>query len=119
MTYNGLNVSKRINTNRIISAFENDINWNKIDKYTAEMQEKMLSHDFPAILGFPSVICEDDLGKCFLTNEEITEEHIGIFVWNVTDGHHRSISAINANIPYLEVELDYSCITVEEELKQF
>ncbi len=111
MKYNDLNVPETIRINRIVSAFQNAIDSDKLERYTEIMRVEMLSHSFPAIMGFPSVINEDDLGQYFLSGEEITEDHIGQLCWNVTDGHHRSLAAIEANLPYLETTLDYSCIT--------
>lgn len=118
-TYNDIIIPLSIKTDRILSAFSNMIDNNKIEEYTIVMCREMLSHDFPPIKGYPSIINEDDIGKCFLNNEEVEEHHIGCLVWYVTDGHHRTLSAINANLPYLETELDYSCITNENDLKQF
>jgi hypothetical protein len=80
------------------------------------MKCEMLSNNFPAIEGYPSIINEDDIGKEFLTGEEITSEHLGEYFWNVTNGHHRTLAAINANLPHLLTTLDYSCITNENEL---
>ena len=119
MLYNGISVPPLIRVDRIISAFENDIDEAKIEEYTKVMQREMLSHDFPPIMGYPFIITEDDIGRILLTGEEIEEEHIGCLLWCVTDGHHRSISAINANLPHFEVKLDYSTITSDEDLNQF
>ena len=105
-----------INPNLIISAFANEINPVKLEEYTLLMQEKLLSHDFPLIKGFPSVIDENDVGQEFLNGETITDEHIGTKVWKVTDGHHRSLAAINAGLPYIRTEIDYSTITEEKDL---
>lgn len=118
-TYNGIIVPKQIKTNRIISAFQNAMDFEKIDNYTNIMRYEMLSHSFPPITGFPTIIDEDDIGQEFLTGEEITEKHIGVLAWKVTDGHHRSVSAIEARIPYLETELDYSTLTSEVDMQNF
>jgi hypothetical protein len=118
-TYNDITIPPIIRTDRIISAFENEIDWNKVDDYTNIMQEKGLSHDFPPIYGYPHLIDEDDIGKMFLEGSSVEEEHLGHLVWMVTDGHHRSLAAIAAEIPHLEVELDYSCITSEQDLNSY
>lgn len=119
MTYNGIKLPQTIRTSRIISAFANEIEPEKVSKYADIMKTEMLSHSFPPIMGYPSIISEDDDGKEFLNGMEIDESHIGTLVWFVTDGHHRSLAAIEAGIPYLEVELDYSTITCEKDLLQF
>lgn len=119
MKYNDIIVPDTIKPELIVSAFENKMDWDKVTDFTWEMKEKMLSHDFPPILGFPSIVDENDIGKSFLSGNEITEEHLGMLVWNVTDGHHRANAAIFSNIPYICVELDYSTITSEKDLKQW
>ena len=119
LTYNGLVVPATIKPTMIISAACNEMDSDKIETYTAAFQAEMLSHSFPAIMGFPSVIIEDDLGGWFVDGREITEDCLGKVAWYVTDGHHRSIAAINAGLPYLETTLDRSTITDERELKYF
>lgn len=109
--YNGLNVPSKISPELIISAFANPIDDSKVEYYTHIMSEKMLSHDFPPISGYPTIIDENDVGDYFLTGEEITDNHIGQQVWVVTDGHHRTLAAIAANLPFIETELDYSTVT--------
>ena len=118
-TYNGIIVPKRIPTNRIMSAFQNEMYPDKLEEYTNIYRELMLSHSFPPIMGYPTIIDEDDIGREFLSGEEITEEHIGMMAWKVTDGHHRAVSATKVNIPYLEVELDYSTITSAVDMQNF
>jgi len=118
-TYNGLFVPSQIKTDRIISAFCNEIDVQKIESYTEIMREQMLSHPFPPISGFPSIIDESNFGDCFLTGEEITGEHVGQIAWFVTDGHHRAMSAVNASLPFVETALDYSTITNETDFKNF
>ena len=117
-TYNGLRVPKTVDTNLLVSAFENAMDFDKIEEYTDVYREQMLSNEFPPILGHPSILDEGDIGNYFMNGDEITEDDLGKQVWMVTDGHHRSISAINAKVPYISVELDYSTITDEKELKQ-
>lgn len=118
-TYNGKNVPTQIKPTLIISAFANEIEDAKVEEYTAIMKAEMLSHNFPPITGFPRVIDEDDLFGWFIDGREITEDLLGIEVWAVTDGHHRSLAAINARLPYLNTTLDYSTITNEEDFKNF
>lgn len=116
--YNDITIPPLIRTDRIISAFENCIERDKLEKYTELMQQEMLSHDFPPIQGYPMIIDETDFGDYFLTGEEIDESHLGLLCWKVTDGHHRSLAAIAAELPHLAVTLDYSCITQKEQLTQ-
>lgn len=117
MKYNGEQVPDTIDPLLIISAFENYIDDNKVYEYADIMIEKMLSHDFPPIQGFPCVIDERDV--YFVDGRKINESDWGKKAWKVTDGHHRSLAAIEARLPYLEVCLDYSTITDEIELKQY
>lgn len=119
MKYNDITVPPLIRTDRIISAFSNCINDKKVQEYADIMQQDMLSHDFPPIKGYPAIIDDNDTGKTFMNGEEITEENIGQLCWNVTDGHHRTLAAITAHLPHLEVKLDYSCITSEEDLREY
>lgn len=71
MKYNGITIPKVIKPEWIVSAFQNEMDWNKVEDFTLEMKEKMLSHDFPSILGFPSIIDENDVGQFFLCGDEI------------------------------------------------
>ena len=119
MKYNGITIPETIKTNRIISAFINEIDPNKLEDYSETMKGEMLSHRFPPITGYPSKITEDEIGNYFLTGEEINEDHIGLIAWYVTDGHHRALSAINAKLPYLETKIDYSCLVSEEQIKEY
>ncbi len=87
ITYNNINVPHSIKTNRIISAFQNEMDFDKVEKYTAIMKELMLSHDFPPIMGYPRIIDEDDIGENYLNGEPVEFYHVGQLVWMVTDGH--------------------------------
>lgn len=118
-TYNGQIVPKTTNVNCIISAFANDMDQEKVQQYTEIMKAEMLSHNFPPIQGYPIIIEEDDLEGWFIDGSNIPETMLGKQVWKVTDGHHRSLAAIAAKLPYLHVELDYSTITNETDLKNF
>lgn len=113
--YNGVPVGYSINPNMVISAFANEMDLDKVEKYTEIMKEQMLSHDFPPIMGYPIIISEDDLGKNFINGEEITEDFIGQRAWVVTDGHHRVFAALEVGLPMLEVQLDYSTVTNMDE----
>lgn len=113
--YNGIKVPKTVNPRMVISAFANPIDESKVEEYTEKMRDMMLSHDFPPITGFPTVIDESDVGDYFLSGDEITEEHIGKQAWKVWDGHHRTLAAINANLPYIEVELEKAAVTDMDE----
>lgn len=114
--YNGIKIPDKVNPNTIISAFSNQMDWNKVEKYTEIMKEEMLQNDFPPILGYPGYIDEAHVGTEFLNGTEITKKDIGKQVWYVTDGHHRAISAINAKLPYIKTKLDYSAIVSENNL---
>jgi hypothetical protein len=118
-TYNGVNVPSTIKTGLIVSAFQNEIDHEKLIEYRDIMSHEMLAHSFPPIMGFPSEIDENDIGNLFINGEEIQESDLGKKVWYVTDGHHRSMAASDAGIPYLEVTLDYSTITNETDFKNF
>lgn len=118
-TYNGINVPTTIKPSLIISAFANEIENDKVERYAHIMRAEMLSHDFPPITGYPILIDEDDLEGWFLNGDNIPETMLGKMAWKVTDGHHRSLAAIDAGLPFLEVMLDYSTITNETELENF
>lgn len=113
--YNGIRVPETVNPRMVISAFANPIDDSKVEEYTNTMKEMMLSHDFPPITGFPTLIDENDIGDYFLSGEEITDEHVGKKAWKVWDGHHRTIAAINANLPYIQVELEKAAVTDMDE----
>lgn len=116
-TYNGIIIPNIVRTDRISSAFANSIDNNKIDKYSYIMHVEGTNHNFPPILGFPDIITEDDLeNEDFGMLDFNSNYGVGDLYWKVTDGHHRSLAAIQAGLPHLEVNLDYSCITKEEEL---
>lgn len=121
MTYNDIFVPNIIRCDRIISAFQNAMYEDKINEYIEIFQEQYTSHDLPPIKGYPHIVNEDDIENelLFLNMEDVNTDHIGQLVWFVTDGHHRSIAAIRTDLPHLEVELDYSCITNQKELEQF
>lgn len=96
----------------VISAFANDISPDKIEKYSDEMRLKMMLHDFPAIKGYPIIIDEDDIDRFgyFLSGEKITNDDLGKYAWVLTDGHHRVLSALNADLKQLETVIDYSYV---------
>lgn len=123
MKYNGIQVPESIRTNRIASAFENAVDWDKVQQYATEMRLQDYNSgqiNFPPIMGFPSVIDEDDMNNPEFGLLDIDAPYEkGDLIWKVTDGHHRTLAAIEAGIYMLDVTLDYSCITSENELKQF
>lgn len=98
----------RISPKKIISAFENIIDVDKLEKYTNIFNSKMLSHGFPPIKGYPNIIDESDVGKEFLSGNVVSEDNIGEYVWVLTDGHHRTLAALEANVPYLETQIDHA-----------
>lgn len=108
-------------TNRIISALCNPVDPNKVEEYAEIMRYMGLQHDFPPILGFESTIDEDDVenGVEFMTGELVTEDHLGLEVWRVTDGHHRTLANIEAGLGWIEVEKDYNTCVTQEELDEF
>ena len=103
--YNGLEVPTcQVSTSRMISAFCNPVDPEKVDTYARMMRYS----EPPAIHGYPSIIDERDVGNYFMDDVPITKDDIGRWVWYVTDGHHRTYAAIQAGIN-LFVELDPSC----------
>lgn len=88
-------------TQYILSAFQNAMDWEKVERYTKELIESDISgiHPtdvFPPITGFETTITEEDLGETFISGQEnlitVTKEHLGKKVWKVTDGHHRAFA---------------------------
>lgn len=98
-----------ISPNYVISAFANPISFEKIEKYSDEMKLKMMSHNFPPIKGYPIIIDESDIDRFenFLNGKKIKEKNLGEYVWVVTDGHHRVVSALKIGLPKLETIIDY------------
>lgn len=119
LTYNGIIVPDRFDVNKIKAGFENAIDNNKLEAYTLIMNDLMLSHPFPEIFGYPSEVDENDVGGFFLNDEEITEDNIGEIIWVLTDGFHRTLSAIATGVPYLDVQLDRSAITSNSDLELY
>jgi len=113
LTYDGLTVPQQIHSSLIISAFANCIDEESLDYY----REKDLSQ-VDDIIGYPHIVTEDEIGEIFISGEEVSEEHIGLLVWYVTDGHHRATVACEQGLN-LSVKLDYSAITLEEELAKY
>lgn len=106
---------KRISPNYIVPTFDNTIDTIKLEKYINIMKSKMLGHPFPPISGFPDFIDESMIGSEFLNGKIINKNDIGKYVWRITDGHHRALAAIDANIPYLETKCDFAYIANETE----
>lgn len=113
------NIPTQIDPNLVVSAFENEMDWNKVNDYTDKMTADMMQHEFPPIKGFPSEITDEDVGGVWMNGDEITSDDVGKKIWKVTDGHHRTIAAINSALPYIETELDYATITDEAELELY
>lgn len=122
MKYNWLEIPKEISPFEIVSAFENAIDDNKIEQYTNNMLETYdFEYTFPPIKWFPLIIDEDIINKYqfFLSWKEIPNDYIWKKIWAVTDWHHRVISACNAHKKYIDLELDRSTITNENELEEY
>lgn len=79
-----------VRPDQLVSAFINEVNWNLVEEYAA-MRD---GSDPPPIKGYMRTLDFSDAGSCFMDGREITEEHIGLQVWCVTDGHHRAHAAI-------------------------
>jgi len=114
----GILVPDKIKPTMIISAFSNEMDWDKVERYADIMKESGMEHGFPAISGYPIIIDENEIGDQFLTGEEVSEHHVGQLAWKVTNGHHRSLGAIKAALPWIDVELDYSTVTNMERHKR-
>ena len=108
-------------TNRIISAFENEMDWNKVNHYAEIMVYQGFNHEFPPIKGFECVIDQDDVNSntVFMNGAPVLKENIGEKVWKVTDGHHRTFACIKAELGWIEVTKDFNTCVNEEELKEF
>jgi len=116
MQYNGMLIPSFVRSERIISAFENVIDSQKVEEFKDAM---ICGEQFPPITGYPDVIDEDDVGKVFMDGSEVVKSDVGQSVWYVTDGHHRTIAAIEAGICRLNVMMDMSCFTDEDELLKY
>lgn len=105
-----------ISPNYVISAFDNPISNDKIEKYSDDMRLNMMSHDFPPIKGYPIIIDDSYIERYgyFLNGEKITKQDLGKYAWIVTDGHHRVISALNAGLTELKTSIDYSYVDDED-----
>jgi len=101
-----------ISPHYVISAFKNVILPEKIKKYSDEMSVDMLEHNFPPIKGYPIFIDTNDIKRYeeFIDDNLITKKDLGRYAWVVTDGHHRTLAALQAGIPKLKTELDYSYV---------
>lgn len=120
LTYNGVYVPRQVETRLLVSAFANVIDEKKLAAYTKVIEENdLLRFDFPDIEGFPHVIDENDIGKVFLSGEEIEGNHLGVSAWFVTDGHHRSLAFLENNIKHIHVTLDRAAITSKIDLHNY
>lgn len=122
LKYNWQDVPDTINPKMVISAFENMIDYDKVEQYTEVMQSEYdFEYTFPPILWYPSIITEDmvDNEDMFLSGDEITSDLIGKACWMVTDWHHRTLAAVNSWKTYIDVELDRTAITDPLEVEAF
>lgn len=88
-----------VNSEYIVSAFCNPIEYAKAKKYSVKMLADDILHGkhfFPPIEGFPKTITKEDIGSYFIRGEDeicdhdlIDESFIGKTLWFVTEGHHR------------------------------
>jgi hypothetical protein len=116
VTYNDIPFPETIRTDRIISAFTNPVNPERIRSYIKQLEES----DPPPIKGYPTIIDECDVGhEEFMTGELISEEHVGQLAFYVTDGHHRTCAAIEAGKPWLWTEPEEAAFTRVDELEQY
>lgn len=120
----------------ILSAFENQMDWSKVERYTEELIQSDIdgihpSDVFPPIKGYETTIDKTDLGSNFIWGDldrmiEVTKEHLGKKVWKVTDGHHRAFAFARAYeqtkllcFKWIETERDYATLTSQEEIENF
>lgn len=120
-----------VSTDFLLSAFTNDMDWDLVEIYAQQLILEDIYHKCPAIGGFSRILDKDDIGLKFIRDEEedecfVSEEHIGLEVWMVSDGHHRSFAFRRAYtrtgilvFKWIETELDPNCIVSEEELKNY
>lgn len=110
------------NTDLLISAFWNEIDWDKVNEYADRLIQEDIYHECPAIWGFWRTLDEDDIGTPLIrdpeleNNDKVTEAHIGMQAWVVTDGHHRSFAFRRAYaetrllvFKWISVEFDKTC----------
>lgn len=120
LTYNEIQIPECVRVGRIISAFENEIDHQKVERYVDRMsrEEGYFPHCIPAILGYPDVVSSEmvEKGAFYLSGEPVSASHIGELVWFVTDGHHRTLAALQHGLPILNVSMDESTFTKESEL---
>ncbi len=105
-----------VRVDRIVSAFCNPVD----DALVTQYMERMLAGEKPPrICGYPSIIDEDDIGQQFLSGEEIQPQHIGLNIWYVTNGHHRTCAALEAGITYLDAKIDPFTLTNYDDLAEY
>ena len=105
-----------IDTNMVIGAYQNDIDVNKLNKYIDVMKNELLSNNFPPIKGYPIIISETDIERYgeYLNGEEIQKSDIGKYAWILTDGFHRTLSALEVGLERIPTEIDYSYVNDED-----
>lgn len=122
MKYNWINIPDEISPFKIVSAFANPVDTEKVSQYTEDMQETFdIEYTFPPIMWFPEIVTNETLEEHshFMWGDEITEDDLWSLIWNVTDWHHRVLAACNAWKKYISLKLDRSTITNEDELMEY
>ena len=100
----------KINPHMVISGFANAIEPEKVEEYIQVMAEDGMSNSFPPIKGYPTIISKYEINEFgqFLSGEPITKAHIGKYAWITTDGHHRTLAALETNLPILHTRIDFA-----------
>lgn len=123
LKYNWITIPEEIKTKYIFSAFSNPVDIDKLTEYTEKMSETLdIEYNFPPIMWYPIIIDQDlydEYEWFFINGEYIEDEDFGKVAWCVTDWHHRSLAAFNSWKIYIDVELDRSTITDEDELTDY
>ena len=89
-----------VKTELIVSAYENDIDLDKLEEYTNYMSEMMLSNEFPPIHWYWS-IADWSSQEYFMNWKELKDCKPDEEIFILTDWHHRVLAAIATNTPYL------------------
>ena len=123
---------EQVNTDYLISAFENGMDWDKVDEYAERLIIEDIYHECPAIQGFYRILDENDIGTPFIRHPDlegdvlVSEEHMGFKIWVVTNGHHRSFAFRKAYAKTgilvfkgIDVTPDYSCFVTQQELENY
>ena len=115
---NGMDFPEYVPLDCILSAYPGS---NPIDPEKVYAYARMLEYNGtpPAIMGYPSYIDEGDVDGYFMNGEQITEDHVGMAIFYVTDGHHRVLAAFEAGVEIAYTIPDRSAFTNAMELKEF